>query len=250
MFKQTLRTLLLITLVMLGGCATVPGEPVAHDPWEGFNRSIYSFNEGVDRAVLKPVAEGYRAITPDVVETGVSNFLSNLGDILVIINDVLQLKVVQAAQDASRFFLNTTVGVFGIFDVATPIGLKKHDEDFGQTLGYWGVESGPYLVLPFLGPSTVRDTGGIVVDYSISPLRDELDDDENTALTVANVVDTRAKLLKAEAVLDAAVIGDKYSYVRDAWLARRANKVHDGNPPVDDSEIDELDELDELDQLD
>ncbi|MEM7293776.1 MAG: VacJ family lipoprotein, partial [Pseudomonadota bacterium] len=144
-------------LLFVGGCATVPQPNPEVDPWESWNRSVYSFNEGLDRLILKPVAQTYREYTPQFIQTGIGNFLSNLGDILVIINDLLQLKFEQAGQDMSRFLLNSTVGLFGFFDVASPIGLPKHDEDFGQTLGYWGVDSGPYLVLPFFGPSTLRE---------------------------------------------------------------------------------------------
>lgn len=246
MLVRGTKALIVFFLIGLTACAGPQRAPSEADPWEGFNRSIYNFNDSVDRLILKPVAETYRDVTPQFIRTGIGNFLSNLGDILVIINDIFQLKIEQAAADASRFFLNTTLGIFGLFDVATPIGLEKHDEDFGQTLGYWGLDSGPYLVLPLLGPSTVRDTGGLVVDYSLNPVRDELDNDEQLALTIVQTVDTRARLLDAEGVLDAAAFDDRYAFIRDAWLARRENKVRDGEPD-DDGGPDELDELDALD---
>ncbi len=249
------RISIIFTLVvglLLNACASVPGEPSEQDPWEGFNRSIYSFNEGVDRFFLKPIAETYRDITPDIIQTGVSNFFSNLGDLLVIINDLLQLKFEQTAQDIARFLLNSTIGFVGVFDVATPLGLPKHDEDFGQTLGYWGVGSGPYLVLPLLGPSSLRDAGGLVVDYSINPVRNVDDSDDQLALDIASIINTRTRLLRAEEILDTAILGDddRYSFFRDAWLSRRNNQVYDGNPPDEGDDLDALDELDELDALD
>ena len=140
--------------------AAVQAEENNPDPWEGFNRSVFEFNEVLDRNVAKPLAQGYQYITPKPVDDSVTNFFSNLEDVLVIVNDVLQLKFGQALSDTGRVLINTTVGFFGLFDVASKIGLEKHNEDFGQTLGYWGVGSGPYLVLPVLGPSTLRDAFG------------------------------------------------------------------------------------------
>jgi phospholipid-binding lipoprotein MlaA len=201
-----------------------------------------SFNNNVDRYVLKPVAKGYDAITPSPVQKGVSNFFNNLDDVLVIFNDLFQFKLLHLASDTGRLLVNSTVGLFGIIDWASDIGLEKRNEDFGQTLGYWGVPSGPYLILPFFGPSTVRDAGGRLVDSSyLDPINNEVEEqwiypnrDVNTAtgLTIANVINIRTGFLKAEGILSQAAL-DPYIYVREAFLQRRNSLVHDGNPPID-----------------
>lgn len=203
--------------------AVQAGEPEV-DPWEGFNRTMFEFNEGLDKYALKPVTLGYKAITPDPVETGVTNFFENISDVGSLLNNVLQGKLEAAGQDFARVTFNTTIGLVGILDVATPMGIEKHDEDFGQTLGYWGVGSGPYLVLPFFGPSNVRDTGGLAVDMATSPISNIEDDSARYAVTALQVVDTRAQLLEAEKL----VAGDRYSFIRDAYMQSRAFKVNDG----------------------
>jgi len=228
--KHSLIASLLISLSMLSGCATIEGEADPDDPLESFNRSMYSFNDSLDRAVLKPVAQGYNAVLPDPVNKSVSNFFSNLEDIVVIFNDILQLKVEQALSDTARVFFNSTIGVFGLFDVASGMELPKHDEDFGQTLGYWGVDTGAYIVWPFFGPSNVRDTVGSISDAYVNPLYDIQPDDTQLALSATNVVDTRAGLLSASKILKEAAL-DPYLFVRDAYLQRRQNLVYDGNPP-------------------
>ena len=199
------------------------------DPWEGFNRAMFTFNDAVDGAVLKPVAEGYKAITPNPVQKGVSNFFSNLGEIGNITNNLLQGKWDETASSTFRFLINSTAGWFGIFDLASELGLQHYKEDFGQTLGYWGVTSGPYLVLPFLGPSTVRDTSGLAVEFSYIDEKSILDpsSDEKIGLLGLDVVETRARLLSAESM----IIGDRYSFIRDVYLQSRAFAVYDGNPP-------------------
>lgn len=249
----------------LSGCASVPGPPVEHDPWEGYNRSMYQFNDAVDRNLLKPVAEVYDDLVPNLIKRGISNFFSNLDDLIVTFNDLLQGKGTQAVHDGLRFTLNTTVGIYGLFDVAGAIGMEKNAEDFGQTLGRWGVPSGPYLVLPFLGPSTLRDGPALVVDAQVDPtyeIERRYGDDAFYGAVAVRVVDTRARLLGASSLLETAAL-DPYAYFRDAWLARRRNMVYDGNPPslpgadpldpLDDPILrggDPLDELDRLEQAD
>ncbi|WP_417526882.1 VacJ family lipoprotein [Marinomonas shanghaiensis] len=209
------------------------------DPWEGFNRAMFSFNDAVDGAILKPVAEGYKAITPNPVQKGVSNFFSNLGEIGNITNNLLQGKWDETASSTFRFLINSTAGWLGIFDVASEMGLKRYKEDFGQTLGYWGVSSGPYLVLPFFGPSTVRDGSGLVLEYTYIDETEILDpnSDEKLGLLGLDVVETRARLLSAESM----IIGDRYSFVRDVYLQSRAYDVYDGNPPKKNNAIESPD---------
>lgn len=220
-------------VLFMTGCATTSQSTSANDPLEGYNRAMYKFNDAVDTAIIKPVAKGYDTVVPDPISQGVSNFFSNLDDITVIFNDLLQGKFYQAYRDTHRFVLNTTVGVAGIFDVASLSGLHKNDEDFGQTLGVWGAEPGAYVVLPFFGPRNVRDTFGLIGDMFTDPLMYVEGDDARFALIGTRVVDTRANLLKAEKVLDEAAT-DEYSYVRDAYMSRRQYLVHDGNPPEED----------------
>jgi phospholipid-binding lipoprotein MlaA len=218
---------------LLGACAATPnGAGNPDDPLESFNRPIHAFNDAVDRNALQPVARGYRTVVPGPVDTGISNFFDNLDDILVLFNSALQLKPRATAITTSRLFVNTTIGLAGVIDVAGMMGATKQNEDFGQTLGYWGVDRGPYLVLPLLGPSTLRDTGGLVVDYQIDPVDQIGDSDTWLAAQTLRVVDRRAALLGATDVLDTAAV-DPYAFTRDAFLRRRANQVHDGNPPPD-----------------
>ncbi|GAB4291762.1 MAG: VacJ family lipoprotein [Methylophaga sp.] len=217
-------------VLFMTGCATTNQNTSANDPLERYNRAMYKFNDAVDTAIIKPVAKGYDTVVPDPISQGVGNFFSNLDDITVIINDLLQGKFYQAYRDTHRFVLNTTVGVAGIFDVASLSGLNKNDEDFGQTLGVWGAEPGAYVVLPFFGPRNVRDTFGLVGDMFTDPVMYVDGDDARFALIGTRVIDTRASLLKAEKVLDEAAT-DEYSYVRDAYMSRREYLVYDGNPP-------------------
>jgi len=228
--KHSLIASLLLSLALLSGCATVHGEADPEDPLESFNRAMYSFNDTLDQAILKPVAQGYNAVLPDPVNKGVSNFFSNLEDIVVVFNDLLQFKFEQALTDTARVFFNTTIGVFGLIDVASGMDMPKHNEDFGQTLGYWGVDTGPYIVWPFLGPSNVRDTVGFIGDAYVNPLYDIEPEGTQNALLVVNVIDTRAGLLSASKILKEAAL-DPYLFVRDAYLQRRQNLVYDGNPP-------------------
>lgn len=224
---------LVAAVLVMTGCATTNQSAGVSDPLEGYNRAMYKFNDAIDTAVLKPVAKGYDVVVPDPISRGVSNFFSNLNDITVIINDLLQGKFYQAYQDTHRFVLNSTVGVAGIFDVASLTGLHKNNEDFGQTLGVWGAEPGAYVVLPFFGPRNVRDSFGLIGDILTDPVTYVEGDDARWALVGTRVIDTRANLLKAEKVLDEAAT-DEYSYVRDAYMSRRNFLVYDGNPPEDD----------------
>lgn len=219
-----------VLVLALGGCA-VNGD--ARDPMEPMNRAIHDFNEGFDRMILKPVAQGYDAVMPGFAQTGVRNFFSNLGDVTVLANDVLQLKLEQGSRDFMRLAFNSTFGLFGLLDVASEMGLHKHEEDFGQTLGRWGVGAGPYLVLPFLGPSSIRDTAGFVVDTDTTDRVVNYHDvsTRNQAL-VLRVVDRRADLLEAKKAVDAAAL-DGYEFTRDLYLERRKSLVYDGHPPRD-----------------
>lgn len=227
--KRFYPLILVLASTLFSGCATVE-QTDPEDPWEGFNRAMYGFNETVDGTILKPAAQGYNYFMPDFASKGVSNFFSNLDDVVVVFNDILQLKLEQAAKDSARVLFNSTIGLFGLIDVASHMDLPKHDEDFGQTLGYWGVGTGPYLVLPFFGPSNPRDTVGLVADAYVNPQNDITPRETRTALTILDVVDTRAGLLSASRVLDEAAL-DPYLFVRDAYLQRRENLVYDGNPP-------------------
>jgi phospholipid-binding lipoprotein MlaA len=201
------------------------------------NRGTYEFNQGVDRAILKPLAEGYRLVLPEVVQTGVRNFFANLQDPWIALNQLLQGKVDEALSDAWRFIANSTFGIGGIFDIATDMRMPKHNEDFGQTLAVWGVDFGPYLVIPILGPSSVRDGTGIAVAtqaYLPWQLPKWLDVDHRVAwqnsLTTLDLIQTRARLLDVTNVLEEAAL-DRYAFVRNAYFQRRRNLIYDGNPP-------------------
>lgn len=213
-------------LLAMAGVALLPVVTQASedDPWEAFNRPVFAFNDTLDTWALKPLARGYQAVTPQFLEDGIGNVFANLGEIGNFANNTLQGKFHDAGVDTARFLINTTVGVGGFFDVARHAGLPRNDEDFGQTLGVWGVPSGPYLVLPFLGPSTPRDATGRVVD-SVHSFYGAIDHvpTRNTTRAV-DVVDTRADLLSAEKVIS----GDKYLFIRNAYLQNREFKVQDG----------------------
>ena len=207
------------------GCASVPGEPDPRDPLQGMNRSVYQFNDAVDRAVFKPVAQTYRAALPDPVRSCVSNFFGNIGDVWSSVNLFLQGRVPDGINGFGRVMMNTTVGGLGCFDAAATVGVPRQRTDFGVTLGSWGVGSGPYLVLPFFGPSTLRDGGGLIVDFQGGLIGDIDNVRLRNSLRGVNIVDTRARLLDAgDAVDDLAL--DPYSFVRDAYLQRRQSQVN------------------------
>jgi phospholipid-binding lipoprotein MlaA len=194
------------------------------DPWESINRPIFRFNDMLDTYALKPVAQGYQAITPQFLEDGIHNMFRNIGDVRNLANDVLQVKPRAAGVDTARLMFNTTFGVLGFFDVGTKMGLQRNDEDFGQTLGYWGVGSGPYVMLPFFGPSTLRDAPSKYVDGYTAPYRYMNDIPARNMAIGMDVIDTRASLLSTEKLIS----GDKYVFIRNAYLQNREFKVKDG----------------------
>ena len=220
---------LLAVLWMLTGCAVMPGG-TARDPLEPLNRSVTRFNEDLDAAFLKPVASAYKEITPSIVRKGIGNFFGNLSDIWSFVNSVLQLKPQSAVDNFMRVNVNTFFGLWGLIDVATEMGIDKHTEDFGQTLGRWGVPPGPYLVLPVLGPSTLRDTLAFGVDLNGDFTRRVDSTAERNSLYVLKSIELRASLLRAGSVLDEAAL-DKYTFLRDVFLQRRRTEIFDGNPP-------------------
>lgn len=237
----------LFMAALLAGCATQANR----DPLEGLNRGIYKFNDVADKAVLKPVAGAYKAVLPSPVRTGVNNFFDNLSTVVTLVNDLLQFKFSKAMDDAGRFVINTTVGLGGLIDVASMDGVPKNNEDFGQTLGHWGVGSGPYLVLPFVGPSSLRDATGFAVDTSLfDPIYQINDVRTRNQLYIVKFVDTRAQYLPASDLLDEAAL-DPYAFMRDAYLQRRESQVHDGqfskrdNSYWDETEPDDTSEYDE-----
>jgi phospholipid-binding lipoprotein MlaA len=222
----------LALVLLLSACATGPNAN-PRDPLEPFNRGVYGFNDAVDRAVLKPVATVYRDSLPSAVRTGVTNFFANLKDVWSGVNNALQLKPLESAESFMRFGVNTVFGLGGVIDIASDMGISRHTKDFGHTLGYWGVGPGPYLVLPLLGPSTVRDTAALPVDSQGNLVSGMSDVPTRNTTTAVNLLDQRARLLDASKMLDEVAL-DAYSFTRDAYLQRRRNAVFDGNPPDED----------------
>lgn len=251
-----MRNILIIILLLAAtSCATNPPTGPVYDPWEKTNRKIFAFNSALDNKIVAPVARGYRAVVPDPVETGIGNFFSNLDDVNVFVNDVLQGRPEKAGNAATRFAINTVFGIAGIFDISTRIGLPKHYESFGQTLGVWGIGEGPFVVLPLYGPNNLRSSAGLVVESQTTSVPPYLTNDARILFgaTALNLVDTRAQLLSAGNVLDTAL--DPYLLLRDAWVGRHRSATLDLNTRIvpgsaNTSERDELDELDELDKLD
>ena len=226
---------LLSLALLLGGCATVPaggGAPAPGDPWENFNRKVYAFNDTLDEAVMKPVAKAYKAVLPQLVRTGISNVLGNIGDVWSAANHLLQGKVHTGLDMGMRVITNTVFGLGGLLDPATEVGLVRRSEDFGQTLGRWGVGAGPYLVLPLLGPSTLRDGSSLLVDRQFAASTLAKSDNTGYAITGVEVVNLRAGLLDTTQLLDAVAL-DRYSFVRQAYLSRRLDLVYDGAPPME-----------------
>ena len=235
--KNAIHTPLLLSGLLsltLSGCATTT--TASADPWQDWNRSIQSFNDEVDAIVLKPVATGYQKATPEAIDESISNFFSNIEDISVFINDFLQLKVKQGGMDFGRFLFNSTFGVAGFFDVATTVDLPKHNEDFGQTLGVWGVPSGPYLVLPFFGSSSLRDAIGLLGDAFFSPMiylslfGTTTTNFATMSSNALDVADRRAGLMATEKVVNEASV-NRYDFMRNSYLQHRDYLVYDGNPP-------------------
>jgi phospholipid-binding lipoprotein MlaA len=225
--------LLLLSLLFYGGLgvASAQAQALDIDPWENFNRSVFEFNTQFDQAILKPVAKSYRDHVPSPVRTGVNNFFGNLSDLYSFANNVLQLKPQPAISDLARVALNTTVGIYGLMDVASAVGIPKYREDFGQTLGRWGVSTGPYLVVPFVGPSSLRDVTGLVVEPKINPISKHGTPAEIASATVVKAVDVRAEIYDAMQALEDIAI-DPYTFTRDAYLQRRLNSVNDGAAPA------------------
>jgi phospholipid-binding lipoprotein MlaA len=220
-------------LLALGGCATGPNAN-PRDPFEPFNRGVMEFNEGVDSLVLKPTATVYRNALPPLIRTGVSNFFSNLSDPWSGVNSALQFKLHDAAENILRFGINTVFGLVGVLDIASELNIERHKEDFGQTLGRWGIPAGPYLVLPLFGPSTARDSVALVLDFNVDPVHWVQPWQPRWALYLTRAVDTRSNLLRAGSVLDEAAL-DKYSFFRDAYLQRRRANIMEEEKPSDDS---------------
>lgn len=223
--------LLVVIISLSAGCASTTPDGDVNDPFESVNRKIYDFNEGFDRIILKPAAEGYQKL-PSPVQTGTHNFFSNLDDIVVIINGILQLKVEQFSSDILRFSVNSVYGVFGLIDMATPMGIPKHQDGFADTLGYWGVGSGPYVVIPILGPSSVRDAPSLVVDFLVHPLSQVSPASATFGLAAVRIVDVRSGLLKTTTMLDELAL-DPYNFTRESYYQWRQNRIYDGNPPQD-----------------
>jgi phospholipid-binding lipoprotein MlaA len=221
--------MLVLLLAGAAGCATTTNND-PRDPAEGFNRSMHAFNETFDETIGKPVATGYRNVVPSPVRTWVRNFFANIADLWIGANNLLQGKPLDAITDWGRFGFNTTIGLFGINDVASEMGIEKHDEDFGQTLGRWGAGDGAYLVWPFLGSSTVRDTIGLVPDVYFDPVAGHRPTGVRWSMIVLRATSKRADLLDASRILEEAAL-DKYVFQRDAYLQRRRSLIHDGNPP-------------------
>jgi phospholipid-binding lipoprotein MlaA len=242
-FRRQRRVLAMAAIavsLVLGGCATVqqarggPGQKL--DPWESWNRKVFAFNEGLDTYVLKPVATGYSNIVPQPVRRGVDNFFANAADAWSAVNNILQGKGQAAFEDVVRVTTNSFFGIGGIFDVASEMGIERHKEDFGQTLGRWGFGAGAYIVWPLFGPSTVRDSIALPLDRAASPALLINDGRAQFGLTALQVINTRANLLGASQVLDDIAL-DKYTFLRDAYLQRRRSLVYDGNAPdVDDGD--------------
>ncbi|TVR63954.1 MAG: VacJ family lipoprotein [Candidatus Competibacteraceae bacterium] len=247
---KTLRRLVLMTVVaaLVGGCA--PTNELLRDdpdPFEGFNRAMFAFNEAADKAVIKPVARAYQTVLPTPVNNSITNFFSNLNDVVVLANSLLQFRLHDAAMNSSRIVFNTTFGVLGLFDVASHMELPKQRKDFGQTLGRWGFSEGYFIVLPILGPSTVRDAFGLVGNFYVSPVTWATDSSTTQwSLWGLDLIDRRAGFLRLERAFADAQI-DPYSFQRSAYLQQRRNLVYDGSPPQPDFDFDFDFDFDDLD---
>lgn len=216
-----------VTLVTLSGCASMGVNSDPRDPLEGLNRNTYKFNQGMDKALFHPLARFYQAITPGFVDAGISNFFSNINDVVVVVNDILQFKLSQAVFDLTRLVVNSTLGLGGFFDVSTGMGLVKHNEDFGQTLARWGVHSGPYVIVPFLGPSTLRDTVGYGVDSALlSPVAYVPEPVHQAGLLSMSYIDYKSDAQSTGSLVEEAAL-DEYEFTKSAYLSRRENLIND-----------------------
>ena len=248
MYPHRFRTAgLLAALAALSACASIPPEQKsAADPWEGMNRSVHAVNDTVDRYTLKPVAKAYRAVVPSFARTGVTNFNRNLVAPASSLNNLLQGKPIRSLSEITRFIINSTVGIGGLIDWATMGGIERQHEDFGQTLAVWGVPSGPYVVLPMLGPSTLRDALAFPVTVVSDPLFHVDDSSVRDPLVVLTTIDVRYRVLAAERFLEDSK--DRYVTIRESYLQNRNYEVYDGNPPLDDDFYDDFeDDLDDFD---
>lgn len=243
------RVLSCLLPVFLSGCASTSVNDM-RDPYEGFNRSVTGFNDYMDEHVFVPVGKTYKTVAPNPVDRGISNFFSNLGDVTVVTNDLLQFKVEQAIHDLVRLFLNTTMGVLGFFDVATPMGLPKHYEDFGQTLAVWGVGPGPYLVVPLIGPATFRDAAGFTLDRSVFyPVPYLTGWQTRTALFSLETVDIKADLQGTQDLMREAAL-DPYEFVKNAYLERRLNLIRDRSMSSNvEDEFEGFEEFEEFEEM-
>jgi phospholipid-binding lipoprotein MlaA len=236
LIRQGGKCLVLLLAVCSVGCASVEGQgKLAIDPFETTNRRVSAFNEQLDQNLVKPVATTYQQSVPGFIQDGVHNFFGNLGDIWSTANNALQLKPMETAETGLRTAINTVFGVYGLIDWGSRLGLQRHNADFGQTLGYWGVPSGPYIVLPLLGPSNVRDTVGLVVDAQENKWAQVTPDAARYSGTAVRVVDKRAEFLGMDKQLDEVAL-DKYSFIRDAYVQRRLAQTRRGNPTADDGD--------------
>lgn len=225
---------LALAALLLQGCATV-ANPDKRDPLESINRSVFAFNDAADAAVLKPVATAYRNVVPSLVRKGIGNFFNNLEDVWSIFNNAIQGRRLETGDSIGRVMVNSTVGILGLVDVASDLNIERHTSDFGMTLGRWGVPPGPYVVLPLLGPSTLREVAALPVDMQGNVVTHVDDEGTRTGLTVVKLVNLRAKYLGAGDVVEGAAL-DKYSFTRDSYLQRQRNIQYDGNPPDDDGD--------------
>lgn len=232
LLTRGVRLTCLATLTLMTACASAPPDYATQtkDPWEKLNRATFTFNDKFDRAIGRPVARTYIRAVPQHARTGIHNFIENLSEPVDVANDILQGQGKQTLKDTGRFLINTTFGLLGFFDVAAHVGLPEHDEDLGQTLAHWGVPSGPYLVLPILGPSTVRDAGGRYADTYLNPVWDNMQSRYGNGAYLMEGVDTRADLMDLNATLDSAY--DPYTFMRDAYIQHRRYEIYDGNPPI------------------
>ncbi len=239
-FKSYRHFVVLFAVFFISACTTLKGPPNPDDPLESYNRSMFKFNQTVDKYTLKPIAESYQYIMPGFASMGVSNFFNNLDDIVVFFNQLLQFKPGYAVETSARVVFNTTFGVLGLIDVSTGMNLPKHNEDFGQTLATWGIGSGPYIVLPLLGPSTIRDASGLVVDWTyFDPIFKRQTLRQSLITFSIKYIDKRARLLAATNIIDE-IAPDKYAFTRDAWLQHRQYLIYDGHPPNDELDNENL----------
>lgn len=235
--KSAAKLGILVAVLILTGCATSLkdqqyDDQISSDPYAKINRSVYAFNDALDKAILKPAATAYDSGLPSFFQTGVENFISNLGEPISFVNNLLQLKIDDSLSTVARFAFNSTLGIGGIIDISTGLGIEEQEEDFGQTLAYWGVKPGPYLYLPFLGPSNLRDAISMVPDFAVinsDSIEVVSDTALNTSTVVIDAINTRAQLLPLDKLIEQQI--DPYSFIKSAYEQNRISEIYDGNPP-------------------